>query len=235
MSEQKSMQWLLGVCILIGLLALAFALPQSVQLFKEYDRTVAVKGLSEREVPADVVNWPITFTAASNDVQQVYHTQEINADKIKAFLIVNGIDANDISISSPAVVDKSAQQYGGEASPYRYVSTQTITVYSPHVDLVRQVMPKLVELGKEGIVFAGDDYQKEYIFTGLNALKPKMIEEATRQAREVAEKFAKDSNSRLGKIRKASQGQFSIDDRDRNNPHIKKIRVVSTIEYYLAD
>ena len=62
-----------------------------------------------------------------------------------------------------------------------------------------------------------------------------MIEEATMQAREVALKFAKDSNSRLGKIKKASQGQFSISARDKNNPHIKKVRVVSTVEYYLSD
>jgi uncharacterized protein len=62
-----------------------------------------------------------------------------------------------------------------------------------------------------------------------------MVEEATTKAREVAEKFAKDSKSKLGKIKKASQGQFSINNRDKNNPHIKKIRVVSTVEYYLSD
>lgn len=75
----------------------------------------------------------------------------------------------------------------------------------------------------------------EYLFTRLNAVKPQMIEEATRQAREVAEKFAADSQSSLGKIRKASQGQFSIEPRDTNNPHIKRVRVVSTVEYYLSD
>jgi hypothetical protein len=51
----------------------------------------------------------------------------------------------------------------------------------------------------------------------------------------VAQKFAEDSDSRLGKIRQAAQGQFSIEPRDTNNPHIKKVRVVSTVEYYLSD
>jgi hypothetical protein len=73
------------------------------------------------------------------------------------------------------------------------------------------------------------------MFTRLNEIKPEMIEEATRQAREVAEKFAEDSQSALGKIRQASQGQFTINDRDKNNPHIKTVRVVSTVEYYLSD
>jgi hypothetical protein len=75
----------------------------------------------------------------------------------------------------------------------------------------------------------------EYIYTGLNSLKPGMVEEATRNAREVAQKFAADSDSSLGKIRRASQGQFSIEDRDSNTPYVKKVRVVSTVEYYLAD
>jgi hypothetical protein len=98
-------------------------------------------------------------------------------------------------------------------------------------------MSSLSELGKNGIVFSGEDYQAktEYLFTKLNDVKPEMIEEATRNAREVASKFASDSNSSLGKIKKASQGQFSIEDRDKNNPHIKKVRVVSTVEYYLSD
>jgi hypothetical protein len=98
-------------------------------------------------------------------------------------------------------------------------------------------MGSLSELGKKGIVFTGGNYQfqTEYIFTRLNEIKPEMIEEATRKAREVAEKFAMDSQSTLGKIKRASQGQFSISDRDKNNPHIKKVRVVSTVEYYLSD
>jgi hypothetical protein len=98
-------------------------------------------------------------------------------------------------------------------------------------------MNSLSELGKKGIVFTGSnyDFQTEYIFTRLNEVKPEMIEEATRKAREVAVKFATDSQSTLGKMKRASQGQFSIYTRDNNNPHIKKVRVVSTVEYYLSD
>ena len=98
-------------------------------------------------------------------------------------------------------------------------------------------MNNLAELGKQGIALTGTGYQTttEYLFTRLNEIKPSMVEEATMKAREVAEKFATDSNSRLGKIKSARQGQFSISNRDKNNPHIKKVRVVSTVEYYLSD
>lgn len=139
---------------------------------------------------------------------------------------------------SPSITDKSAQQWGGnERAEFRYTATQTVTVYSKNIEAVRAVMSQLSELGKQGIVFTGDNHQSqtEYIYTSLNQIKPEMIEEATRNAREVGEKFAKDSASKLGKIKKASQGQFSVSSRDRSNPHIKKVRVVSTVEYYLSD
>jgi len=105
------------------------------------------------------------------------------------------------------------------------------------VDRVRGIIGALSDLGKQGIALTGGEYQSEteYLFTGLNTAKPGMIEEATRNAREVAEKFAADSKSTLGKIKNATQGQFTIEPRDKNNPHIKKVRVVSTVEYYLSD
>ena len=143
-----------------------------------------------------------------------------------------------ISVAPPGIVDKQAQGYSGsEEIKFRYSANATITVYTEDVDRVLQTRRHLVELGKEGIAFAGQGYQSqtEFLFTGLNDIKPGMIQEATRNAREVAEKFATDSQSRLGKIKHASQGQFSISDRDSNTPHIKKVRVVSTITYYLAD
>ena len=151
---------------------------------------------------------------------------------------MNQIDITEITASTPSITDKLAQQYNNTTkAEFRYTAIQTVTVYSPKVDLVRKVMPELAELGKQGIVFTGGDYQNqtEYIFTGLNKIKPEMIQEATTMAREVALKFAQDSNSKLGKIKKASQGQFEINPRDKNNPHIKKVRVVSTVEYYLSD
>ena len=182
--------------------------------------------------------WPIQFTAAWNDLESLYGSIEQSTVKTQAFLNNNGISREEVTLSVPAITDKSAQQYGNNAKPeFRYTAFQTITVYSKNIAAVRSVMGSLSELGKQGIVFTGGNYQSatEYIFTRLNEVKPEMIEEATRKAREVAEKFASDSNSALGKIKKASQGQFSISERDKNNPHIKKIRVVSTIEYYLSD
>ncbi len=229
---------ILGAAIFLGLSALGWLLGSSLIQFKEFERSVSVKGLAEKDLPADIAIWPIQFTRASNDLSQIYADLEKDTREIVGFLKENGFEDSEITVSPPIMTDKMAQQYGDTSKVgLRYTATEDVTVYTDKIDAVRATMKKLVNLGKTGIVFTGGNYENrtEFIFTRLNDVKPGMIEEATRKAREVAKKFAKDSDSRLGKIKRARQGQFTITDRDRNTPYIKKIRVVSTIEYYLSD
>lgn len=236
--NQKTSAFILGIFVFFGLVSVGYLLGNAAIKYKEYERSITVKGLSEREYQADIVIWPIQFTQAGNNLENLYSAIDASTLKTKDFLQTHGVKSDEITSSPPRITDKSAQQYGNSAkSQFRYTAVQTVTVYSKNISVVRIVMSSLSELGKKGIVFTGGDYQSktEYIFNRLNQIKPEMIEEATRKAREVAQKFAGDSQSTLGKIKRASQGQFSIKSRDKNNPHIKRIRVVSTIEYYLSD
>jgi len=228
----------LGFSLVLGLSSLGYLLGSYAVTVKEYERTVTVKGLSEQEHQADIVIWPIQYTAADNDLSALYATLDNNNASIRTFLQTNGLPDDAVSLAPPAITDRLAQSYGdGSRAEFRYTATQALTVYSADITLVRGLMSSLSDLGREGIVFSGAEYhlQPEYLFTRLNEIKPAMIEEATREARAAAVKFADDSNSELGKIKNASQGQFSISDRDRNNPHIKNVRVVVSVEYYLSD
>lgn len=225
------------IVLAIGIAAAGYLAGNGYYRARTLDRTVIVKGLAEREVEADQAIWPIRFVSASNDVEALYQTLESQTAQVTAFLSDRGFSDEEISVGPPAIVDKQAQAYGDANVRFRFSATQSITVYTTEIDRVRESQREMNVLGKAGIVISGDDYQgrTQYLFTRLNDVKPEMIEEATRNAREVAEKFAKDSKSVLGKIKNASQGQFSIADRDSNTPHIKKVRVVSTIEYFLSD
>jgi len=237
MSSSRS-SLILGLFIFAGLASLGYLVGNSLIHFKELDRVVSVKGLAEREMPADLALWPIQFTHADNDLAALYDGLDQDAGAVREFLVSQGFTAGEITVSPPAITDKLAQSYGGGGNPsLRYTASQTVTVYTDKIDQVRAATRLLVDLGKKGIALTGNSYDSrtEYIFTRLNEIKPDMIEEATRKAREVGEKFAADSDSQLGRIRTARQGQFSISDRDGNNPHIKRIRVVTTIEYYLSD
>ena len=234
--EVKS-AFILGLLISLGLALLGYFIGDSAIRFKSFERTVMVKGLSEKEYPADIALWPITFTAAHNDLTALYESIERDAQTVIAFLNAAGFESGEITTAPPNIMDKLAQGYEKSRIEFRYAAAQTITVYSSKIEAVRSTMNQLAEIGKQGVAFTDGGYQvaTEYLFTRLNEVKPNMVEEATMKAREVAEKFAKDSNSKLGKIKRARQGQFSIASRDKNTPHIKKIRVVSTVEYYLSD
>ena len=221
----------------IGLIMLGTQIQKGINNFVEKDRIVTVKGLAEMEVPANKVTWPLMYKEVGNDLTALYNRINATNTAIVEFLKKKGITEEEISINAPEIIDMQAERYVGENKTYRYNVTTVITVTSAKVDLVRSLISEQSELLKQGIAITGGDYryQIQYDYTSLNEIKPKMIEEATKNAREAALKFAKDSDSELGKIRRASQGQFSIDNRDANTPYIKRIRVVTTIDYLLED
>lgn len=227
-----------AIILSIGLLLLGVFIERGFSEFAGRDRSVNVKGLAEMEVPADKVTWPLVYKSLGNDLNALYEEIKHSNRTITEFLKEKGLTDKEISINAPVIVDMKAERYGNnQDSPYRYNVTTVITVTSNKVDLVRDLITEQGELLKRGIAITTGDYQYniQYEYTGLNTIKPQMIEEATKNARQAAEKFAKDSESTLGKIRHANQGQFSISDRDPNTPHIKKVRVVTTIDYSLED
>ncbi len=225
-----------AIIIAAGIVVMGFALRSGIVTFKDMDRRVTVKGLSEREVKADKVTWPLVYKELGNDPAAMYQLLVYKNRQVVAFLKSAGIKDEDISINPPVITDRQADNYGNEIMNYRYKAKSVITVTSSDVDKVRSLMRRQSELMKQGIALVSEEYSNttvSYEFTGLNKIKPEMIEEATKNARATAQKFADDSESSLGDILSAQQGQFSIEDRDSNTPYIKRLRVVNTIEYSL--
>ena len=226
-----------AIVLAIGMVALGAQVKQGINHFVAKDRVVTVKGLAEMEIPANKVTWPLMYKEVGNDLSTLYNKISHTNNAIVDFLKQKGITENEISINAPEIIDMQAERYVGENKTYRYNVTTVITVTSNKVDLVRSLISEQGELLKQGIAITGGDYRYniQYDYTSLNEIKPQMIEEATKNAREAAQKFAKDSDSELGKIKRAYQGQFSIENRDANTPYIKRIRVVTTIDYSLED
>lgn len=216
----------LGLCIRWG-----------IEDFVNKDRIVTVKGLSEKEVEADKVTWPIPTKELGNDLPELYSRINATTAKVKAFLKQNGIKDSEISTGAPSVIDLNADQYNNNIRAYRYNITSIITVTSKNVKLVRSIMARQGELLKQGVavVDGGYDNRTSYEYVAFQKMKPQMMEEAIRNAETTAMQFAKNSNSNISKIVRADQGQFSIDDRDPNTPYIKKVRVVTTVTYSLKD
>ncbi len=230
--------WIVESIILaVGFVVLGLLLNTGINNFTNRDRVVTVKGLAEMEVAADKVIWPLMYKDIGNDMATLYTNIQSKNKTIVDFLKSNGISADEITVAPPEIIDMEAERYINQAIQYRYNATSVITVTSNDVDKIRKLISEQTELLRQGVAITGGDYRYNtlYEFTGLNSIKPDMIEDATKNAREAAEKFALDSGSKLGKIRNASQGQFSITDRDANTPFIKNVRVVTTVNYYLKN
>jgi len=226
----------LGVSLGLGIAVAGFAVTSAAGRLRDAERHVTVKGLSEREVDADLAIWPLSFQESANDLVELQRRVEARRLVVSGFMEEAGFRREDISYAVPRIADLQAERRDQNDPPprFRYVATAVVMARTRDVKAVRRAMEKAGTLVAKGVVL-GREQSAEFLFTALNSVKPAMIEEATVAAREAAAKFAKDSGSKLGKIRAASQGLFSIEDRDAFTPERKVIRVVSTVEYLLDD
>ena len=250
--ENKQSLVILTCAILIGTIAGSFIIGNSLENFHKGDRYVTVKGFAEREVKADLALWSIGVRAASNDLSEANHSIESQKEKVIQFLTKNGFDAIEITQQEVRVSDKQAREYGGDVKDLlRYVVEATILLRTKNVDKAEEVSRKTDELVRAGVIFsAKNEWQGQgpkFIFTQLNSIKPEMMAEATRNSKAAAVQFGQESGSTLGTIRRASQGLFSIEDRDSftagqaggmayatgSSDLFKRVRVVVTVDYYL--
>lgn len=230
---------ILGLAVGGGVAVAGVYLGMSLKESRKPQRVVSVRGLAEREVDADLAIWPVTYSETSNDLADL-HKRILDKRKIVTeYLTGTGFRAEEISYSAPQLIDQQAREYGeAKAAPeFRYLGRASVSIRSTNVPLVKKAIESSGALVGRGVVIVAQNWENKtlYFFKGLNKIKPEMIEEATRNARAAAEKFAADSGSRLGKIRSASQGLFEITERDQGTPEKKQVRVVTSVDYSLVD
>ncbi len=225
-----------GLLVAIGLATGGYFIGDGLFEARATERYVTVKGLSEREVPADLAIWPIVYSVSANDLGTLQQRIDRGAATIADFLNKD-FTASDFSVSVPRITDYNTQNMSpGSRPPERYSAETSVTLRTRDIDAAKRAMQRSGELVKAGVALIRSyEYQTSFLFTGLDRIKPEMIAEATGDARRAAEQFAEDSRSRVGSIRNAQQGYFSVEDRDRFSPDFKKVRVVTTVQYFLVD
>lgn len=234
---------LAAVVLSVGIAAGGWLIGEGFRESRLAERYVTVKGISERTVKADLALWPIRFVATGNDLTEVQAKLARDAEAIKALLSSAGLTEDDIELQRLEVTDLLAQAYRSGPVDSRFIIAQTLMARSTNVDQIATAGQRLGELVDAGVVLS-NEYGASgpfYLFTRLSDIKPEMIAEATRNAREAAQQFANDSGAKIGGIRRANQGLFEILPRDRapqiseENQVEKTVRVVSTVEYLLVD
>lgn len=224
----------LGLTLAVGIASAGLFVANAIFRARASERSVTVKGFAEREIPADLVLWPVSFVVTAGDLVTLQQRYEASAAQITAFLRPD-ITPGEYSLTAPRVTDRQAQGFGPENRGIdRFVAEGTVAVRTTKIETARSAMQRSTELVKQGVALVRNYEQPtEYLFTRLDSVKPEMIAEATRDARHAAEQFAQDSGSRVGAIRNAQQGYFSVENRDPFSPEIKKVRVVTTVQYFL--
>jgi hypothetical protein len=227
---------ILGGAVALGLAVGGYFIGHGLLKARSSERFVTVKGLAEREVKTDLAIWPLVFAVTADDLVTLQSRADDSARKIRAFL-ERDFQGEPVSVSAPRVQDREAQGVMREqANLSRYVAEVTVTLRTSRVDAVKAALERSGELVKQGVAIVQNyEARTDYLFTELDQIKPEMIAAATKDARHAAEQFASDSGSQVGAIRHAQQGYFTVEDRDPFSPEFKKIRVVTTVEFFLLD
>ncbi len=226
-----------GLLVAAGMVLAAVLLGRALVEVRAADRFVTVRGLAEREVPADLAVWPIRYSVSGDDLAAVHRDIASATDVVRDYLAGHDFGEDDLETSPVAIVDLQARAAGGGSLPaWRYEGQAILTLRSDRIAAVQAAAAAAGGLLARGVALSpGYPPGPQYFFTGLSAVKPEMIAEATRDARRGAARFAADSGSTVGGIRQARQGYFSIEDRDPFAPQYKRIRVVTTVEYFLTE
>lgn len=228
-----------AVCVSIGLGVGGWYVNKGLQHFKTEDRSVTVKGLAEQSIKSDYVIWPLQFRRAGNDINQVRHSLMEDRQRVLDFLRENGFKDDELDVQPLAVLDLLTREWGNENVPMRFHGVGTITVKSPRVDIAAAAANKIEPLIQAGVPLAiGDNDGPRYQLRGFNEVKVTLLEAATHNAIEQAEKFASDARSELGKLKHANQGVIRLLDDDGEDTESgrtinKRLRVVSTFEFAL--
>jgi hypothetical protein len=243
---QDSRVVLLGAVAIfaIGLTTSGYALGDGLRRSKMAEhRTVTVRGVSERNVTADLATWSVNFSHQGTELAPVQQSVDQQASAVRAFFLRSGFRPDEVTDSNVAVSREQARDRDGNPmGPQKLTVSRSIQLRTNDVMKARTAYARQAELLRDGVEISGTSIA--YTFTGLNGLKPQMIAEATRNARESAEQFARDSGVDVGRIKSASQGYFSVGARDGEDcddcgssggsSPFQKVRVVTTIDYDLG-
>lgn len=229
--QNKNNFYFLGICLVIASIVISLGFSS----INPKEASVSVRGLAQREVNADLAVWQLSFGLGDNNLENLQKSIKEKSEIVSLYLKDKGLSERDFSVLSPSITNNLLDPYiNQEKMQYIYIAKLNFLIRTDKISAVKKANEGLLELVDKGIAIKQDYENKiNYEFTKLNDIKPEMIALATKNARKVAEQFAKDSNSNLGKIKHATQGLFSIENAATGLEERKIVRVVTQIQYLL--
>jgi hypothetical protein len=237
-----------SICIALSLSVCGYFLSNSLYKMRFSDRTVMAKGFSERDVKSNLAVWNINLSIKGNDLKEMLLDLQTQEKVLMDFLKTYDIPEDNVFFENIHTQDllraqtDTAHLAQGHEPRFRYILGQSIKIRSSHVDKISKAMGDQNELVSSGVMVQWSHVS--YFFTSLNELRPSMLSESIKSAQKVAQQMAYDCGAQLGKIRTLNQGIFTITAQDQNSGAqtyddsaslYKKVRIVSTLSYFLKD
>jgi hypothetical protein len=223
----------------LGVIIGGYLLGDGVRRARMADRSVTMRGLAERNVTADLATWTISYSEQGSELAPVQAAVDEKSRAVRDFIRRAGFSDGELSDTGIGV----NQYYDRERGQNNVTVKRTMQLRTTEVMKAKAAFARQADLIRAGVPLE-EGSGMVYSFTKLNQVKPAMIAEATRNARAGAEQFARDSGTDVGGIKQATQGYFSIGARDgdvdgeggggANDSPFQKVRVVTTIEFYLG-
>lgn len=220
--------------VAVGIASAGYSVGSAISQNQNFNRYVSVKGLAEKTVKSDKAVWQLNFSYADDELANAYQGIAKAQAVAKDFLQKQGFTTQDVELQPVSIVDNDANTYNTNTKGKRYMANAGIVLNTQQVDKVKEAVQQTGSLVQQGVLINNSFVR--YLYTELNAIKPGLLDEATSNAKAAAESFAHNAQSKLGSIRQASQGLFSISDiSDANSGTdvMKKVRVVTSVDYFL--
>ncbi len=227
-----------AIIVSIAIVIFGVLLKCGIDGFSNRDKVVNVKGLAIKEVKADWSQSVIGISHKGDDKTKLVDEITEMQDELVSYLKTKGIDDGELLKLGMNIWENSEEYRNNKwvAPSDKYSASADIVITTEKIDLVvalREVFEReILGINKKDMRIAFNGYPR-YEFKALNDIKPAMIEEATRNAREAADKFADDSNSEIAGIKTATQGLFSVYADDDYMPYMKTVRVVTSVSFEL--
>jgi uncharacterized protein len=227
-----------ALVLAVGIVIGGYMLGDGLRRARMADRAVTMRGLAERNVTANIATWQLNFSTSGTDLAEVQAKIDRDQRAIEAFFRAAGFPANVLSDGGGTI----NSMYDNDRTATVYTINRSLRFRTEDVMRAQRAYARQFNLIRAGVQLDGSGMN--YSYTQLNSVKPDMIGESIQDARRAAERFARDSGASVGAIRSATQGYFSISARDGdvdtgeggggNDTPLQKVRVVTTIEFYLS-
>lgn len=250
MCKIKNREWvmkhfqgtIIAVIGALGLIGAGYFIGKSLQRFGGSNNVVTVRGIGQKDIKANYGSWQIEFFVSEPTLEGAMKSFKKSNQTIKDFLHSHGFREDEISLGVPNV--RFATEQNKEVASKKVNVEGVVYVASEEVEKMQTAFGNMAALFDRGIILNGWNQFPVYSIKNFDALRPQLLEEATKSALAVAQKFSEAAEVKLGKVKNLNQGAFSITSKEEGteenmgasrkpSSYNKVVRVVVHVTYGL--